>query len=70
VFVLFPAASDRACADDAQRGAHAPRFFVLSQKEVYEAWRKESRVYNKPMAELGQEIATFAGMGKDWEVQA
>jgi len=55
VFVLFPAAPDRACADDAQRGAHAPRFFVLSQNEVYEAWKKESEDYNHRRKDRGQE---------------
>ena len=62
VFVLFPAAPDGACADDAQRGAHAPRFFVLSQNEVYEAWRKESDDHNHRRKDRAKEPSEGVGV--------
>lgn len=60
-FVLFPEAPDGLAADHAQRGAHAPRFFVLSQNEVYEAFTKESDNYNQRRKDRGKE--PFQGLG-------
>ncbi len=61
VFVLFPALPDCEAEDDAQRGAYAPRFFILSQKEVYEAWKKESDDYNNRRRDRG--LRSFEGLG-------
>lgn len=39
VFVLLPPPLDDTTKDDGQRGAHAPRFFVLTGPEVYDLHR-------------------------------
>ena len=41
VLVLLPSPLDGVPVDQTQRGDHATRFFVLSPREVYEAWQKE-----------------------------
>jgi hypothetical protein len=61
VFVLFPAAPDGTSADDAQRRAEAPRFFVLSRKEVYEAFRKGVDDFNQRRKDRGK--GPFEGLG-------
>jgi len=61
VLVLFPTAPEGAPADLARRGEHAPRFFVLSPKEVYQAWKEELDDYNRRRRERGQ--GPFAGSG-------
>ena len=63
VFVLFPPSpnNDDQRADEVQRGAHAPRFFALTQKEVYQAFKKESEDYNRRRKEQGK--GPFEGLG-------
>ena len=45
VFVQFPSPLSGAPRSDSERGQHAPRFFVLTAAELYEAWRKEVAPY-------------------------
>ena len=40
VFVLLPSPLSGSATDDAQRGAHAPRFFVLSAQELFAAYKE------------------------------
>ncbi len=42
VLVHLPAPLDTPAKDDAHRGIHSPRYFVLSAREIYEVWRKEA----------------------------
>ncbi|MGH8614037.1 MAG: hypothetical protein ACREYF_18920 [Gammaproteobacteria bacterium] len=44
VLVHLPTPSQGAL-DEGLRGAQAPRFFVLSAREIYEVWRKEADRY-------------------------
>ena len=46
VFVQFPSPLSGAPRSDSERGQHAPRFFVLTAAELYEAWRKEVAPYH------------------------
>jgi len=45
ILVQLPVSLDGAANDEAHRGAHSPRFFVLSSQEVYDVWRKEADKY-------------------------
>ena len=48
VLVLLPVAHNGLpIIDEAQRGRHAPRFFVLSAEELYGVWKREARLYEE-----------------------
>jgi hypothetical protein len=47
VLVQLPAPLDAPAQDESHRGAHSPRYFVLSAQEIYEVWRKEADEYGK-----------------------
>ena len=57
VLVLFPSTLDGAPADSLQLAAQAPRFYVLSQKEVYLEFRKAADEYDR------RKGAPFTGRG-------
>jgi hypothetical protein len=46
VLVQLPAPLE-APRDDSHRGAHSPRFFVLSSSEIYRTWRRGADDYGK-----------------------
>jgi len=46
VLVLFPEPLVGSTTDDAQRGAHAPRFFVLTAQEIYLAYKGPADRFN------------------------
>jgi hypothetical protein len=45
VLVQFPSPHSGAPRNEVDRGMHAPRFFILTARELYEAWRQESEPY-------------------------
>jgi hypothetical protein len=59
VFVLLPSPLDQAARDDAQRGTHAPRFFVLTGPEVYDLHAVRDKSYRARYRERhGRESAS------------
>ena len=42
VLVQLPAPLDTPAKDEAHRGTHSPRYFVLSAQELRDVWRKET----------------------------
>ena len=47
VLVLLPVAHNGLPIDHAQRGEHAPRFFVLSAEELYGVWTRQDRLWEE-----------------------
>ena len=45
VLVQLPSPLEQAARDDAHRGTHAPRYFVLSAREIHEVWQKGAEEY-------------------------
>jgi hypothetical protein len=45
--MLLPVAHNGLPIDDAQRGRHAPRFFVLLAEELYGVGKREARLYEE-----------------------
>jgi len=45
VLVKFPCPLSVSPEDDCQRGKHAPRFFVLTAKELHEVWKRGADEY-------------------------
>lgn len=60
VLVLFPEPIGGP-PDQVQRGEQAPRFFVLSPKEVYDAWRIEADEFDQSRIRRG--LGPFTGRG-------
>lgn len=61
VLVNLPAPLEGVPQDEALRGAHTPRFFVLSSQEIYEIWRKEADQYLQGY--LARHGRKFEGLG-------
>ena len=47
VFVLLPAPLNQKPKDDSHQGRHAPRFFILSAKELHAVWWQQAEEYLK-----------------------
>jgi len=45
VFVQLPSPLTKKPADDAERGGHAPRFFILTAAHLHAVWKKEVEPY-------------------------
>jgi hypothetical protein len=61
VLVKLPPASNDPADDDASRGRHAPRYFILSAPEMHQAWRKRADKYRA--AYRGRHGHDFVGIG-------
>ncbi|TXI20353.1 MAG: hypothetical protein E6Q62_01650 [Nitrosomonas sp.] len=45
VFVQFPSPPSSTFTSNEERGLHAPRFFILTAQELFEAWQQEVAPY-------------------------
>jgi len=61
VLVKLPQPLDAPATDDSVRGRHAPRYFVLSAREMHQVWRKKAEVYRA--AYRGRHGREFEGIG-------
>jgi hypothetical protein len=61
VLVHLPSPLEATAPDDAERGKHAPRYFVLSAQEVYDLWRKAADIFEK--AYFDRHGRKFEGLG-------